>query len=219
MKGGKMVEDGKLLAKIDEGKREFLRKLSLAAAYATPVMASFSLDSVRKTAEAQGVYGGAAVLSVVFIPGGRAGGFIVSRLAQQVEESYGTIRVTYSKPMETSLNTCKKVTGHECQGDVICSKIDVISVVNCPEPPSVDLSDGWAWPNSTTEEKEVFTEVQRISLELNTPGLGCSPGARYRARDGGLLDPFADDIDTSEYCPGSEEPPIIDSKIDALHIW
>lgn len=211
-----MEKGEKILSKVDEGKRDFLKKLTLAAVYATPVMASFSLDGVRKAAEAQGVYGGAGVLGVVFIPGGGAGGFIVSRLAGPVEEPYGTIRITYSKPMETALNTCKKVTGYEC-GEVICSKIEFAEPV-CPEPPAVDLSDGWIWPDSSTEEKQVFTEVKRIDLELNTPGLGCSPETSYRALDGGLLSPFADEIDTSEYCP-EEDLPIILSKIDVLHVW
>jgi hypothetical protein len=213
----RVKKDEKDLSKVDEGRRDFVRKLTLAAAYATPFMASFSLDSVRNDAEAQGVYAGAAVAGVVFVPGGGAGGFIFSRMAGPVAEPYGTIRITYTKPMETALNTCKKVTGYEC-GEVICSKIDVISEVVCPDPPEVDLSDGWSWPDSSTEERQVFTEVQRISLELNTAGLGCAPAARYRALDGGLLNPYAGELDTSEYCPEDEDPPIIISKIDHLHV-
>jgi hypothetical protein len=212
-----VARERELLSKIDEGKRDFLRKLSLTAAYAAPVMASFPLDSVRNTAGAQGGYGNARVLSAVFIPSGSGAGFIVSRLAQPVLEAYGTIRITYSKPMETSLNTCKKVTACLCEGEIITSRIDILSQVTCPEPPGVDLSTGWDWPDSTTEERQIGPESQRIHLELNTPGLGCAPEARYRAQDGGLLDPFTGEIDTSEYC--SQDPPIIISKIDSLHAW
>jgi hypothetical protein len=77
----------------------------------------------------------------------------------------------------------------------------------------VDLSDGWTWPDNTTEERQVFTEVRNVSLELNTAELGCSGDAVYRAVDGDLMEPFAGEIDTSESCT------IITSKIDDVGSW
>ena len=68
--------------------------------------------------------------------------------------------------------------------------------------------------DDTTEERQVFTEVRNVSLELNTPELGCSGDAVYQAEDGSLMEPFAGEIDTSEYCP----PPIIVSRIDNIEI-
>jgi hypothetical protein len=210
-------KDSQLLRKVDPDRREFLRRLSLAAAYATPVVTSYSFDSLIPTATAQGVYTTPArVLDVVFIPGSGTKGLIVSRVAQPDEPPYGTIRITYSKPMETSLNSCKKAIGYGCECEIIESKIDVIkiSVSGCEEYPEVDLSDGWTWLDSTTEEREVFTEVRNISLELNTPELGCSGDVVYQAMDGNHLEPYTGEIDTSEYCEI-----IISSKIDELKLW
>ena len=53
------MNEGKreLLNKVDEGKRDFMRKLAIGSAYAVPGMASFPLDSVRNKAWAQAVYG------------------------------------------------------------------------------------------------------------------------------------------------------------------
>ena len=118
-----MDDDSRLLRKVDPDRREFLKRLSLAAAYATPVVTSFSFDSLIPSAEAQGSYARPArVLDLVFIPAAGTKGLIVSRVAETEQVPYGTIRITYSKPMETSLNSCKRATGCECE--IIESQID-----------------------------------------------------------------------------------------------
>lgn len=44
------------LEKVEPNRREFIKKVAVGAAYAVPVMASFSLDSVRNKAFAQATY-------------------------------------------------------------------------------------------------------------------------------------------------------------------
>jgi len=46
-----------LLAKVGADRRDFLRKISIAAAFAAPTIATFSLDGIRKNAFAQSTYG------------------------------------------------------------------------------------------------------------------------------------------------------------------
>jgi len=50
------MSEGKkaLLNRVDDSKRDFMKKLAIGSAYAVPVMASFPLDSIRKSARAQG---------------------------------------------------------------------------------------------------------------------------------------------------------------------
>ena len=57
------------LAKTSDERRDFLKKLAIAAAFAAPTVATFSLDGVRKKAMAQSVYGQPVVLSVEPGPG------------------------------------------------------------------------------------------------------------------------------------------------------
>ena len=85
-----------------------------------------------------------------------------------------------------------------------------VSGVDCGGYPEVDLTDGWTWPDDTTEERQVFAEVRSVSVELNTPELGCSEDAMYRGLDGGPLEPFTGAVDTSAYCP------IITSQVDTF---
>lgn len=203
-----MDKDARLLSKVEPDRREFLKRLALAAAYTTPVVSSFSFDSLIPGAAAQGTYTvPTRVVDVVFVPGAGANGLIVSRLAQTVDP-WGTIRITYSKPMQTSLNSCKKVTGYEGEC-LVDSKIDVVAMsVSGVDECTVDLSSGWAWPDDATEERDIYTQVSRIDLQLNAPELGCSGEASYRAQDGNLMEPYVGALDTSEYCD------IILSKVD-----
>jgi hypothetical protein len=203
----------RLLSKVDGKKRDTLRKIAIASAYAVPAMATFSLDGVRKKALAQGNYatGEARVINASFTPGATAGFAALPAAAQPAASFFGTLRVNFSKPMATSLNSCKRVTGTVCEeivtSEIISSKLDIL---NAGAPSTVDLSDGWVWPDDTTEEKMVLDKVSRITLVYSTPGL-CPAGQEYRARDGGPLRPYTGEIDTSLYCPG-----YIASKIDPL---
>jgi hypothetical protein len=70
------------LAKVDDGKRDFLKKMAIGTAYAVPVMTTFSLDGVRNTALAQGMYAPPEVTSL--------------------EGGLNQITVNFSRPMDTS---------------------------------------------------------------------------------------------------------------------
>jgi len=81
------TEDEKdTLEKIGPERRDFLKKLAIAAAFAAPTVATFSLDGVRKKAMAQSVYGQPTVLSVA--PGPAA---------------YNEATVLFSQPMDTGI--------------------------------------------------------------------------------------------------------------------
>jgi len=78
------------LEKVEPNRRDFMKKVAIGAAYAVPVMASFSLDSVRNKAFAQASYGPTpprvARLNVV---DGSPDNFVV--------------RITFDQAMDTSI--------------------------------------------------------------------------------------------------------------------
>ena len=69
------------LAKVDDGKRDFLKKMAIGTAYAVPVMTTFSLDGVRNTALAQGNYGPPRVTDM--------------------QDGPNRLEITFSRPMDT----------------------------------------------------------------------------------------------------------------------
>lgn len=201
---------------IDQAKRLFLKKLAvISACSATPATALLSLGAKPSAARAQEVTEPPLVVSAAFVAGG--GG---------QNEPFGTLRVTFSKPMATSLNTCKSVTGMPCDEVVVESKIDVQSSIQSAGGKSpmvtskldlideIDLSSGWTWADSVTEEKQILTPVESVRMQLNAPGLGCTEGESYQSEDGDLLVPFEATLNTWEHCEGCE--PVVLSKIDSL---
>ena len=72
------------LAKVDDGKRDFLKKMAIGTAYAVPVMTTFSLDGVKNSALAEGTYAPPEVTSL--------------------EGDRNQIAVNFSRPMDTSFD-------------------------------------------------------------------------------------------------------------------
>jgi hypothetical protein len=201
-------------ASIDHAKRLFLKKLAVISAYSAPAATLASLGINPSTARAQVVAEPPLVVSAAFMAGGDG-----------PDEPFGTLKITFSKPMATSLNTCKSVTGSACDEVMIDSKIDPLPSVqsvagNAPMVDSkldeldlIDLSDGWTWSDGQTEEKQIFSPIKSVRLQLNTPDLACVEADQYQSDDGDLLVPFETTLNTWEHCEGCLEQVII-SKID-----
>ena len=203
-------------ASIDHAKRLFLKKLAVISAYSTPAAAFLSLGGNPSVARAQEITDLPLVVSAAFTAGGDG-----------PDEPFGTLKITFSKPMATSLNTCKSVTGSPCDVVNIESKVDYLSAKSAAPRSRVmvdskvdvldeiDLSDGWSWADSLTEEKQIFSPVKSVKLELNASSLACEEADQYQSEDGDLLVPFETTLNTWEHCEGCQEQVII-SKIDSL---
>jgi len=87
------------LAKVETERRDFLKKIAIAAAFAAPTIATFSLDGMRKKAFAQAAYDAPTVLSVEPDPAG------------------GQAVVTFSQPMNTG------VGGDLVRGVDVCREV------------------------------------------------------------------------------------------------
>jgi hypothetical protein len=94
------------LAKVDDGKRDFLKKMAIGTAYAVPVMTTFSLDGVRNTALAQGTYGPPEVTD---LQGG----------ANRLE-------ITFSRPMDHS-----STSGSSVNAKADCSWVSEFPPLSC----------------------------------------------------------------------------------------
>lgn len=168
-------------AEIDAKKRETLRKLAIGTAYAVPTMATFSLDSIRSSAMAQGGYVAPGVLGIVFIPAGAGG---LSYKTKAAALAYGSLRITFSHPMKTALNEAKVATGYTCGAGA-----------------AVDLSTGWTWQDDTHEVKTVTTPVSGIDIRLNHPVDNWPENKKYESQEGEKLLSHAQRLDTSSNCP------------------
>lgn len=204
------------LPSVDRARRLFLKKLAVISAYSTPAATLMSLGVKPSLSRAQEIADPPLVVSAAFTAGGDG-----------PDEPFGTLKVTFSKPMATSLNTCKTVTGSLCEENTILSKIDILTTESAipqekvmvdskiDELGDIDLSDGWAWSDSLTEEKQIFTPVKAINLQLNAPDLACVEADQYQSDEGDLLIPFETTLNTWDHCEGCLEQ-IIVSKIDQL---
>jgi hypothetical protein len=84
-KGGRSMEKrDPSLPGLEPERREFLKKVATAAAFAVPAIATVSLDGVGKKAFAQAAYDQPVVTSVV--------------------DEFNSALVTFSQPMDTSFN-------------------------------------------------------------------------------------------------------------------
>jgi len=93
------AEKGSALAqKVTTERRDFLKKLAVAAAFAAPTVATFSLDGVRKKAFAQSVYTQPRVI-----------------LLEQRDGEDGIARVVFSQPMNTTVGGDGARTANVCR--------------------------------------------------------------------------------------------------------
>ena len=73
------------LAKVETERRDFLKKIAIAAAFAAPTIATFSVDGMRKKAFAQTAYDAPEVISLTAAPSG------------------GQAEVLFNQPMNTGV--------------------------------------------------------------------------------------------------------------------
>ena len=185
------------LVRIDEGKRDFLKKLAIGTAYAVPVIATFSLDSIRNKAYAQSAYGDPAVLSFRAVPATALGDYMYGQppVPFNTFDQY-TFVITYDRPMDPAFAAAK-----------ICRVYIFDSVNTCDQAPPVTnpepsypeecgaCSLTWQWNADRTQEfaaapreNGTWTPAQRLTIWLNHPS--CTANTLYRDTHGTLLPPF-----------------------------
>ena len=169
-----MLEKKELLGKIDDSKRDFVKKLAIGSAYALPVMASFPLDSVRKSARAQGVYGDPAVVNIRAVADtdfNPNAGQVTA--ADNHYTAYWVI--TFDRPMDKRF---KDAIWHEIFGER-CGEVDGAAVGSVCELGKVDKcggGDAWTWNKNGTQLyrgiNRCFGEGEGLDVVLN-PGGSC----------------------------------------------
>jgi len=191
------VEESKdlVLVRIDEGKRDFLKKLAIGTVYAAPVIATFSLDSIRNKAYAQSAYGDPAVLSFRAVPATVLGDYLYGQppVPFNTAEQY-TFVITYDRPMNPAYASAK-----------ICNIKTFESFNLCDTPPPVTdpvptescstCTLTWQWNSDRTQEfaavpleVPAWTRSQRLTIWLNHPS--CAANTLYRDTHGTLLPAF-----------------------------
>ena len=89
-----------LLAKVGDERRDFLKKIAIAAAFAAPTIATFSIDGMRKKAFAQSAYD-------------------APRVVLDPEPSPGRVLVTFTQPMNTGIgNDSSRIDSSSCRTTV-----------------------------------------------------------------------------------------------------
>jgi hypothetical protein len=183
------MSEGKkeLLNKVDEGKRDFMRKLAIGSAYAVPVMASFPLDSIRNKAWAQAVYGPPRVISVRAVA---ASAFLNSAAfpAGQVSSSKAAYTaacvITFDRPMNKDHKTalwfetrpypvspCADPDPRSLSQAVVGECRDLSWVDYCSNDPS------WMWNADGSELARGLFFCQGLSVMLEVvlnPGENCT---------------------------------------------
>ena len=204
--GGTAVKESndRLLGKIDEGKRDFLKKLAIGTAYAAPVIATFSLDGIRSKAFAQAAYSVPDVLSLRAVPAAVGGDYLYGPPPTTFNtfDPYNWV-ITYDRPMNPAYASAK-----------ICKIENMASWTVCDSPPpatdpvptgscgTCELT--WEWSADRTQEIAVAptpssTHAQRLTLWLNHPT--CAAGTLYRDTLGTLLPAF---VGIADLC----QPPV-----------
>ena len=182
----------KLLSKIDNKKRDFLKKAAIGSAYALPVMASFPLDSVRRKAMAQGVYGNPTVVSLTTAPPSAFGG---DASAQDLPSLLGYWVITYDRPMDKNFNTAKVCDREQantgtCESEAAEGDCTVIKPDEdgCPDCESIV----WQWNKDGTREygeiRDIWEPSFRLKILLNHGD--CKESALYRDPAGNILEPW-----------------------------
>lgn len=185
----KRTKEGTTLVKTDTNRRDFLKKFALGAAYAVPVMTTFSLDSVRSKARASGNYGNPRVIA--FRTRGAAGNAVLDPRAQNGgPEAY--FEIVWDRSMDKAFNTAKA-----------CTQLPLPPGCNAPlmvAPPQIQPVAGcgncfvapWTWNPAGTMETCPINGP--ISIQLTINGADCTNVAavprKYRDLDGLIADRF-----------------------------
>lgn len=182
--------------RIDDGKRDFLKKLAIGTAYAAPAIATFSLDSIRSKAYAQAAYGVPDVLSVQAVPATASGDYLYGSPPEGFYGSEGQYYwvITYDRPMNPAYASAKV-----CKVESIDYNCNTVLPSQNPTPGPPDncgtCALTWEWNSDNTRERAavplisgVNTASQRLTLWLNHSS--CAAGILYRDTHGTLLPPF-----------------------------
>jgi hypothetical protein len=149
-----------MLEKVEPNRRDFIKKVAVGTAYAVPVIASFSLDSVRNKAFAQATYTTPPAPAPEPTPEQAAGPRVVSLALS----AGAAIVVDFNQDMDTSIpaNGDQRSRNGVCYDREVCflsgsnpgdSRADIV----CMEVPHV-----WKWDGNRTQ-----------ILSLTTSGYFC----------------------------------------------
>jgi hypothetical protein len=184
----KRTKEGTTLVKTDTNRRDFLKKFALGAAYAVPVMTTFSLDSVRSKARASGNYGNPRVIA--FRTRNAAGNAVLDPRAQNGgPEAY--FEIVWDRSMDKAFNrakTCEKLPlPSECIPDLMAAPPQSQRVAGCG-----DCFEPWTWNGAGTMETSPIYGSIAIRLTINGPDC-VNPVVevkKYRDLDGIIADRF-----------------------------
>jgi hypothetical protein len=173
-------ERKELLSKVDEGKRDFVKKLAIGSAYALPVMASFPLDSVRKSARAQGVYGDPAVVNIAGVPSSNFNPGGAGQAVAAIPQTYTAYWViTFDRPMNRDFKNRMYQSGgsDRCGGPV--DLLDLQCQDQGGNNGKCNPADGWTWNKAGTKLYMGFSlcrdESYSINVILNPTGCPDKP--------------------------------------------
>jgi len=162
------------LAGACDERRDFLKKIAIAAAFAAPTVATFSLDGVRKKAFAQSVYGRPVVLSLLST--GKPGQAVV----------------TFSQPMDTGVGSGADLSR---TGAPRCREHS-LSVYNNAHT----YSGVWNWDGNTTQVFSVLDSCPDEDILLSVSYNQSSCAEKFRGTNGLELVPWSGSITISGYC-------------------
>lgn len=142
-----------LLEKVEPDRRDFLKKLAIGTAYAVPVMASFSLDSVRNKAFAQASYGAPRVA------------WLAALAANQ------GVRIMFDQPMNTGIG--KSVAGRNAR-DSVCYNRQACFMDSSGQ--CVNLPHEWSWESDQAQLLTISgSHCGKVNIQygMKPPAEGC----------------------------------------------
>ena len=132
-----------------EERRDFIKKLALGTAYAVPVMATFSLDSVRNKARAQSVYNDPQVVR-----------------AYQDPNDWRSALVDFDQPMNTAIG-----------GAPFDARLANGACVDRTQAFSPSQPAGWQWEWTSPTQQKLTTSGWgggQLDLTYNTQANTCT---------------------------------------------
>ena len=180
-----------MLEKVEPNRRDFIKKVAVGTAYAVPVIASFSLDSVRNKAFAQATYTTPTPPAALVPP--------KVALLSALRSGQG-VRVTFDQPMDTSIAANDRIfdrrTGPVCGDDgydrtvsFLCAA-DAVTTNGCD--PGVPYS--WSWESATAQLLTISGGFFCVEVRIEY-GYGSEGCIDFRGTNGLKLEPFSSKIE------------------------